>query len=294
MFGRQRNAFVNNPFAYVESYIADADVLVFNLETVISEQRYIPESKRVPKVFNYQSLGKQLLSLRRLTKTSNTPIFASMNNNHSYDYGPEGYATTKHFLDKRNFLTTTALRSPAIAAVPRGSSQALFKKIAFFSATDHPAEWKQFVPFLQPGPLASSLRSAIARQANKGRLIIFSIHWGPNYLDSIPDWMESRGRDLIDAGVDIVFGHSAHHVPPGNPVQRYKHGVIIYGLGDFVNDYAVDPKYQSDRALMCSILVQAPKTLGQITLHRVQRKFVDAGSSVPFPVGRTPQRVLSS
>ena len=39
---------------------------------------------------------------------------------------------------------------------------------------------------------------------------------------------------LIDAGVDIVHGHSSHHP---RPIEIYRGKPILYGCGDVINDY---------------------------------------------------------
>jgi poly-gamma-glutamate synthesis protein (capsule biosynthesis protein) len=56
---------------------------------------------------------------------------------------------------------------------------------------------------------------------------------------------------LIDkAGVDIVHGHSSHHV---KGIEVYKDRPILYGCGDFLNDYEGirgHEVYRNDLALM--------------------------------------------
>ena len=94
MFGRNNNPFVNNPYTQVQHILKDADSIFFNLETTISNPP-LPDSYKVNKVFNYQSNGDQLLSLRKITKK---PIFVSITNNHSLDYGVKGHNNTKKFL----------------------------------------------------------------------------------------------------------------------------------------------------------------------------------------------------
>jgi poly-gamma-glutamate synthesis protein (capsule biosynthesis protein) len=37
-----------------------------------------------------------------------------------------------------------------------------------------------------------------------------------------------------EAGVDVVHGHSSHHV---KAIEVYKERLILYGCGDFFNDY---------------------------------------------------------
>lgn len=68
-----------------------------------------------------------------------------------------------------------------------------------------------------------------------GDLVVFSVHWGGNWGYSIPETQRAFAHALIDAGaVDIVHGHSSHH-PKAMEIYRGK--PVIYGCGDFINDY---------------------------------------------------------
>jgi poly-gamma-glutamate synthesis protein (capsule biosynthesis protein) len=69
----------------------------------------------------------------------------------------------------------------------------------------------------------------------RGDVILLSIHWGSNWGYDITDVERRFARALIDsAGVDLVHGHSSHH-PKGIEVHRER--LILYGCGDFINDY---------------------------------------------------------
>ena len=62
-----------------------------------------------------------------------------------------------------------------------------------------------------------------------------SIHWGGNWGYDIPPDQQAFARALIDsAGVDLVHGHSSHHV---KGIEVYRDRLILYGCGDFLNDY---------------------------------------------------------
>jgi poly-gamma-glutamate synthesis protein (capsule biosynthesis protein) len=51
----------------------------------------------------------------------------------------------------------------------------------------------------------------------------------------IPDDQRNFAHALIDrAGVSIVHGHSSHHP---KAIEVYKSRLILYGCGDFLNDY---------------------------------------------------------
>ena len=81
--------------------------------------------------------------------------------------------------------------------------------------------------------------------------MIFSVHWGGNWGYSVPEEQIDFARSLIDSGaVDIVHGHSSHHV---RPLEVYNGKLIVYGAGDFLNDYEGiegNEFYRDDLALM--------------------------------------------
>lgn len=85
-------------------------------------------------------------------------------------------------------------------------------------------------------------------------LKIFSVHWGPNYSWNPSDRIRSLAHFLIDeCDVDIVHGHSSHHV---QGVERYHGKIIIYGCGDFVDDYALHEDYRNDLGAVWRVRVK--------------------------------------
>lgn len=85
-------------------------------------------------------------------------------------------------------------------------------------------------------------------------LKIFSVHWGPNYAWHPADKIRSLAHFLIDeCDVDIVHGHSSHHV---QGVERYHGKLIIYGCGDFVDDYALHADYRNDLSAVWRVIVK--------------------------------------
>jgi poly-gamma-glutamate synthesis protein (capsule biosynthesis protein) len=79
-----------------------------------------------------------------------------------------------------------------------------------------------------------------------GDIVVASIHWGGNWGYDIPRRQTEFAHRLIDAGgVDIIHGHSSHHV---KAVEVYKDKLILYGCGDFLNDYEGIGGYEEFRA----------------------------------------------
>ena len=64
-------------------------------------------------------------------------------------------------------------------------------------------------------------------------------------------------RTLIDLGVDLVHGHSSHHI---QGIELYKGKPIFYGCGDFVDDYAVDTKYRNDLGFLFRLEYEVDET----------------------------------
>ncbi|MFB6280732.1 MAG: CapA family protein [Haloferacaceae archaeon] len=85
-------------------------------------------------------------------------------------------------------------------------------------------------------------------------LLVASLHWGPNMVVDPPPEFEAFGRWLVDRGVDLVHGHSAH-VFQG--IEVYDGVPIVYDAGDFVDDYAVDPDLRNDRSFLFAAAADA-------------------------------------
>ena len=95
----------------------------------------------------------------------------------------------------------------------------------------------------------------VARQIAAPRraddIVVTSIHWGANWGYEIDDEYRAFAHGLIDrAGVDVVHGHSSHHA---KAIEVYRDRLILYGCGDFLNDYegiGGQEMFRGDLALM--------------------------------------------
>jgi poly-gamma-glutamate synthesis protein (capsule biosynthesis protein) len=90
-------------------------------------------------------------------------------------------------------------------------------------------------------------RVAAAVQTAKKRrdVVVASIHWGGNWGYDIPREHSEFAHELIDvAGIDVIHGHSSHH-PRAIEVRERK--LILYGCGDFLNDYEGIEGYEAFR-----------------------------------------------
>jgi len=184
-------------------------------------------------------------------------------NNHVLDWGHGGLAETLATLQGAGIRTAgaghdeTGAAAPAVIDVP-GKGRVLVYACGMESS-GVPREWaaakrRAGVHFLSD--LSAKSADAVAQQVRRakraGDIAVFSIHWGGNWDYDIPREQRDFAHRLIDdAGVDLVHGHSSHHV---KGIEIYCGKLILYGCGDFLNDYegitGGHQAYRSDLALM--------------------------------------------
>ena len=92
---------------------------------------------------------------------------------------------------------------------------------------------------------AERIADVVAAMKRAGDIVVASIHWGPNWGYEIPPEHRRFAHALIDdAGVDVVHGHSSHHP---KAIEVYRDRPILYGCGDFLNDYEGISGYEEFR-----------------------------------------------
>ena len=91
-----------------------------------------------------------------------------------------------------------------------------------------------------------------AALASEPDLLVASLHWGPNWEVEPSDDQRRTARWLIDHGVDLVHGHSAHVI---QGVETYRGRPIVYDAGDFVDDYVVKEGLHNDRSFLFELAV---------------------------------------
>lgn len=176
-------------------------------------------------------------------------------NNHVLDWGYAGLAETLETLRCAMLQTAGAGRDQAEAAAPAVLATASGRVLVFSfgaSSSGIPQEWAAAAGLpgvnLLPDFSDATLRRIAAQVAaikRPGDVVVASIHWGGNWGYAVPAPHQAFAHGLIDqCGVDVVHGHSSHH-PMG--IEVYRDRPILYGCGDFLNDYEGISGYESYR-----------------------------------------------
>lgn len=242
----------------VRDVAAEADLFVLNLECCISE-RGSPWPDRA-KPFFFRSPPSATHVLQDLGVSC-----VSLANNHALDFGEVALLDTVRYLDGAGIAYVGA--GPDIASARKPMVlEAGGMRIAVLGVTDHPAEYaagsaRPGVAFadLARGDLGWLKRSIATVDADA---VLVSPHWGPNMTTEPPPHVRVAAGALVGAGATLVAGHSAHVF----------HGVerrVLYDIGDFLDDYAVDPVLRNDLGLMFLVTVGS---LGPSRLEAVPLK----------------------
>lgn len=207
-----------------------------------------------------------------------------LGNNHVLDWGRTGLVETVETLTGSGLAVAGAGRDVTSAATPAALATESGRLLVYSWGTPSagvPGSWAA-----GPGePGVNVLRRLDARSADRvieriaatrraSDRVIVSIHWGGNWGYEIPREQRDFAHRLIDSGtVDVIHGHSSHH-PRGIEVHRGR--AILYGAGDFVNDYegiGGREEYRGELSLMYFPVLDASGSLARLrmTPMRIRR-----------------------
>jgi poly-gamma-glutamate synthesis protein (capsule biosynthesis protein) len=241
-------------FAYIwgdaleELNRAAPHVRLINLETSITTSNDYWKGKGI----NYRMHPQNIASL-----TAAGIDACSLANNHVLDWGYAGLSETLDTLNNVNIQTAGAGRNIAEAGAPAVLPVAGAGRVLVFAfgltSSGIPLNWAagkdragvNLLPDLS-NKSARRIHKKIQEVKRAGDIAMVSIHWGGNWgYDISPRQTRFAHRLIDDGGVDIIHGHSSHHV---KAVEVYRDRLILYGCGDFLNDYEGIGGYEEFRA----------------------------------------------
>ena len=184
-------------------------------------------------------------------------------NNHLLDFGTVALKDTIDHLDGADIIHVGAGENIEAALEPARVSINGFD-VAVVSLTDNTPEYAADedspgiarVEFDVENDRTRNIVEEALSRATEGDtdLLVASLHWGPNMVEEPSAEFEAFGRWLVDQGVDLIHGHSAH-VFQG--IEVYDGVPILYDTGDFVDDYAIDHDLRNDRSFLFEVRADA-------------------------------------
>ncbi len=225
---------------------ARPDARIINLETSITRS-----DTHIPKGINYRMSPENTGCL-----TAAGVDCCVLGNNHVLDWGHAGLLDTLATLELFQIKTAGAGRDAAQAMAPAILEIADEPRILVFSfastASGTPRGWaatRDAAGVNLLADLSEATSAAITDRVVQIRrpddIVVISVHWGPNWGYGIPDEQRWFAHQLIDkADVSIVHGHSSHHA---KAIEVHNNRLILYGCGDFLNDYEGIEGYEEFR-----------------------------------------------
>jgi poly-gamma-glutamate synthesis protein (capsule biosynthesis protein) len=223
------------------------DARLINLETSITTSEHYSPDKGIHYRLHPGNVG--CLTAARVSA-------CALANNHLLDFGRDGLLETLTSLGDAGIRFSGAGRDASEAAAPArlgvpGKGNLLFLSVGS-TTSGIPNGWSAQkglpgVAVLEDLSKATAHRVAehLRSLRRVGDLCIVSIHWGGNWGFQVPREHTEFARALIDLGVDLIHGHSAHHP---RPIELYRGKLILYDCGDFINDYEGISGYEALRS----------------------------------------------
>ncbi len=187
------------PFEKTVQYFKDDDFTFANLECALTASTASDDKNFC---FRANPAYAQIL-------TSGSVEFVTLGNNHTLDYGEQGYADTKAALD-----------AAGIGYVGRDEGKIYETKSGL----------KIGVYAVSFGKTQQIKDGVAALRAAGAEFVIAAIHWGDEGSYDINDLQREQGHAAIDAGADTVIGSHPHTL---QPVEEYNGKYIYYSMGNW-------------------------------------------------------------
>jgi poly-gamma-glutamate synthesis protein (capsule biosynthesis protein) len=183
-------------------------------------------------------------------------------NNHVLDWGEAGLLDTLRTLEEAGIRVAGAGRSAEQAAAPAILQRAGRARVLVFAfgarSSGIPRTWaaengKPGVNLLRDlsERTVEEIATRVQAVRRHGDLLVASLHWGGNWDYDVAPEQIAFAHGLIErAGFDVVHGHSSHHP---KAIEVHQGRPILYGCGDFLNDYegiAGEEEFRPDLAVM--------------------------------------------
>lgn len=225
-----------------------ADAVFANLECPITESKQ--EWRRCWKAFRFRADPRAVEILR-----AGNIQYVSLANNHMLDFESKGLIDTVRHLDSAG-IAHAGVGRDTMEAVRPAIVDVAGLKVGVISITDNMPEFAaapdrpgtNYIRIRTDHATLGLIGSLIQNLRDSGAtLVVLSAHWGPNLRPWPPARFQRFAHAMLDLGVDVFHGHSAHLL---QGIELRDGRVILYDTGDFLDDYWVFPFVRTDRSCL--------------------------------------------
>lgn len=205
-------------------FLKEADIAFANLEGPVSDQGVDKH--------NLYSFRMDPKSVEALANAGFDIL--SVANNHMGDWGYDAFVDTIKRLASSSLVYTggglNQAEAEGLKVIEKNGTKFGFVGFSDVGPNDLAAVGDRAGIVIASEESVARVVGAAAKQAD---VLIVSFHFGDEYKLQPNERQKRLARLAIDSGAKIVVGHHPHVI---EPVERYKDGVIVYSLGNFVFD----------------------------------------------------------
>lgn len=225
---RTMNVFGSDyPYQKITSLFKKHDVVVVNFESSIPKQ-HVP-TPDMTFAFSTNRTHLSALSASGVTHTS-------LANNHSFDYGYEGYLNTKKTLQENSL-------------VPFGKPYNLATNTVVFIHGEQKLALIG-IDLTQNQYTKKELEPIFTHAAIHSEKQIIVVHWGTEYKLTHSLVQEEYARLFIELGADLIIGHHPHVV---QDIARIDSVLVFYSLGNLIFDQYFSAEVQEGMLLSYNV-----------------------------------------
>ena len=210
-------------FKYINHITLDGDIVIGNLETVISERgrknnNFISQCYRgVPSVAKaIEKAGFNTLTIA---------------NNHIMQHGIGAVDETRMHLKKHGIKYTGINEKNPNTSIP-----IIYEKNGIKVAVlGYCCISQQYYLNNQIVCIGNyeNISNDIKKLRRKCDYLVIALHWGDEFVNIPSPEQIKLARRLIDCGADIILGNHSHVL---QGIEKYKKGIIVYSLGSLIKD----------------------------------------------------------
>ena len=239
---------------------------VINLETSVTRRGRFAPGKGVH--YRMSPANMPALSVA-------APDFCALANNHVLDFGRDGLLDTLDALAGAGIRTAGAGRDSQAAwqpALADGAGRDVAVVSFAMVSSGVPSDWaatdrEPGVALVETPPDAERVAATVRARKQRGDIVVVSVHWGSNWGFHVDPQHIRIAHGLVDSGADLVHGHSSHHP---RPIEVYRDRLILYGCGDFIDDYEGITGYEEYRGdLRLAYFASLHPATGALTRLRI-------------------------
>ncbi len=259
-----------DPFAKVQHLWKDKDILIGNLETVLTNR-----PPTVEKSYTSITLPERISFLKKAS-------FDSVNiaNNHIIDAGVDGFLDTIKTLKKAKigyFGGGTLKEEGTWKTEIKGLKVTL---VGYNQYNFPPKKSGIFLKNIKQENILDEIR----QYSKECDILIVSLHWGIEKVFYPSPEQISLSHQIIDAGAYLVLGHHPHVI---QGIERYKKGLIAYSLGNFQFEHkGVNNTEKTDETFLLRVTISSKG----INTYQIIPLCIDDGF-VPFPDPKRSEKI---